>query len=250
MVSVPVFMYHHILPEEGYLAVSLEIFRKQMEFLAKKGYKTLTSEEFLAFKLGRLNVPKKSVFLTFDDGWKDIYFYAYPVLKEFRLKGTVFLVTSWVERASQKRIEFSPYCHKECKKFVKSKPEKVVLSWEEVEKSQDVFDFESHTHTHFEEGIPYEEEFCFSKELLERRLGKACLHLCWPKGLYTKRLLSLAKKAGYQIFYTTKRGVNLPDRTLDKVKRIAVKSSKWWFIKTLFLFSHKNLGSFYAKFKS
>ncbi len=244
--SVPVLMYHHVLPESGFLAISVREFEKQMEYLAKHGYYTLSSREFLQFKMGEFLPPKKSVFLTFDDGWKDLYFYAYPVLKKLGLRATIFLVTNWVEKASQKKVDFSPLPHKECKRLVKLQPEKVVLSWQEVEKMQDVFDFESHTHTHFEEEISAEEEFALSKELIRARLGKFSVHLCWPRGNYDKRLLQLAKNFGYRIFYTIERGANLPDRNLENIKRIAVKSGTWWLKKVLLIYSSPFLTKIYT----
>jgi peptidoglycan/xylan/chitin deacetylase (PgdA/CDA1 family) len=227
----------------------VKAFEEQMEFLAKKGYYTLSAEEFLAFKKGNYKPPKKSLLLTFDDGWRDLYFYAYPILKKYGLKATAFLVTSWVERASWKKAEFYPCSHRECKALVKKEPEKVVLNWNEVEKMRDVFDFHSHTHTHFEDKICVKEEFEISKEILKKRLGIESKHLCWPRGYYDERLFSLAKTCGYEIFYTTERGTNLPDGRLEAIKRIAVKPSLFWFKKSLFIYSHKIVSDIYLKFR-
>jgi len=246
---IPVLMYHHVLPVDGFLAISIENFKAQMEFLKKKNYYTLSSEEFLAFKKGLFIPPRKSVFITFDDGWRDIYVYAYPILKRLGLKATAFLITSWVERASQKKTLFEPLSHKECKKVVKTAPEKVILNWKEIEIMKDCFDFHSHTHSHFEESLTFEEEFLLSKEILKNRLGIDSKHLCWPRGFFSTELILLAKKYGYKIFYTTKRGTNLPDGNLDLIKRIAVKPSTFWLKKTLFIYSHRLISSVYESFK-
>ena len=91
--SVPVLMYHHVLEKSGFIASSVDEFRSHMKFLAENGYKTLSVNEFIAYKKGELEVPKKSVCITFDDGWMDNYIYAYPIVKEFGLKANIFIIT-------------------------------------------------------------------------------------------------------------------------------------------------------------
>lgn len=56
--SVPVLMYHHVLPSSGFIASSVEEFEKQMEFLAQNGYKSLTSDDFLDTKKESLRRQK------------------------------------------------------------------------------------------------------------------------------------------------------------------------------------------------
>ena len=231
----------------------MEEFERQMRFLYEKGYKTLTSEEFLKYKKGELNVPKKSVFITFDDGWRDNYIYAYPILKKYGLKATVFIVTEWVEKASEKQEEFKVYEHKEAKKVVPVNPGRVILNWSEIEKMKDVFDFHSHTHSHrdfyFKKEYTWDEEFLLSKEIIKQRLGFDDKHLCWPKGRYNEELIKKAKKY-FEILYTTKRGINKPDKYLEEIKRIAVKKDEKWIRKQLFIFNNDFLGKIYSIIKS
>ena len=251
MNSIPVLMYHHILPKSGFIASSVDEFERQMKFLAKNGYQTLSSEEFLEYKKGNLKV-KKGVFITFDDGWRDNFFYAYPILKKYNLKATIFLVTEWIEKANEKINDFKPLSHNECKKEVQINPSSVVLNWNEIEQMSNVFDFHSHTHSHrdfyFGKKYSWEEEFAISKEILKNRLGNDSKHLCWPRGKYNHNLIKLAKNY-YEILYSTKRGINLPDNQLNEIKRIAVKKDEKWLKKQLFIFSNKFLGTIYSKVK-
>ncbi|WP_024787433.1 polysaccharide deacetylase family protein [Lebetimonas sp. JH369] len=251
MNSVPVLMYHHILEKDSFIASSIENFEKQMKFLAENNYKTLTSKEFLEFKQGKKKF-KKAIFITFDDGWRDNYYFAYPVLKKYNLKATIFLVTEWIEKASEKKSEFKPLKHNEAKKEVQINPSSVILNWNEIEKMSDVLDFHSHTHSHrdfyFGKEYSWEEEFEKSKEILKNRLGVDSKHLCWPRGKYDNNLIMLVKK-NFKIFYTTKRGINLADNNLDEIKRIAIKKDDRWLKKQIKIFSNPIFGYLYSKVK-
>lgn len=251
--SVPVLMYHHILPQSSFIASSVDEFREQMSFLAQNGWTTLSSDEFYRYKKGAFSPPKKSVFITFDDGWRDNYVYAYPILKEFGLKATLFLITEWIEKASENRENFEPMKHKDAKKEVSQHPAKVILNWDEIETMKDVFDFHSHTYTHRDncfETITWKDEFQKSRNIIQKRLGFDDLHLCWPRGIYDETLIKEAQKEGFKILYTTKRGINNPDGKMDEIKRIAVKKGAKWLKKTLFVFSNDILGSLYARIKN
>jgi peptidoglycan/xylan/chitin deacetylase (PgdA/CDA1 family) len=249
-VSVPVLMYHHVLPKESFIATSTENFEKQMKFISQN-YKTLTTEEFVKYKKGQLKFDKKAVLITFDDGWRDNYIYAYPILKKYNLKATLFVITGWIDKASEKSYDFIPRKHNECKKIVKERTNAVVLNWDEVEKMRDVFDIHSHTHFHRDDyfgKISLEDELILSKETLEKH-NIFSNQLCWPRGIYNDCEIELAKSAGYEVLYTTKRGVNIPDKKLDEIKRISVKKDDKWIKKQLFIFSNNILGSLYSKVK-
>jgi peptidoglycan/xylan/chitin deacetylase (PgdA/CDA1 family) len=136
-------MYHHVLPESGFITSGTKDFEAQMAYLAKRGYKTLTSEEFLAFKRGNYEPPKRSVLITFDDGWRDNYVYAYAILKKYGLRATLFVVTEWVEEASRVEAEFAALSHNQCKEAISTNPRGVMLNWEELKQMSDVFDIHS-----------------------------------------------------------------------------------------------------------
>ena len=129
--SVSVLMYHHVLENDGAIAISQKNFEAQMKMLAKGGYTTITPDELLAYKQGKITLPKKSVLITFDDGWRNNYIYAYPILKKYGLKATIFLITSWIEEASKQPLAFEPACHEKAKILAKERLGAVVLNWGE-----------------------------------------------------------------------------------------------------------------------
>jgi len=249
--SVPVIMYHHILNKDSFIATSIENFDKQMKFISKN-YKSLTSKEFEDYKKGKINVPKNSVLITFDDGWRDNLEFAYPILKKYGLNATLFIVTGWIDEASKKNYSYVERKHNECKKIVKERTNEVVLNWEQVESMQDIFDIHSHTHFHRDDyfgKMSLEEELVLSKERIKEKLGINTTHLCWPRGIYDENEIKLAKKMGYEVLYTTKRGINKADNKLDEIKRISVKKDDKWLKKQLFIFKNNILGNIYAKVK-
>jgi peptidoglycan/xylan/chitin deacetylase (PgdA/CDA1 family) len=91
----PILMYHHVLPKGGNqskLVVDLAYFEKQMAFLKKRNYRVLPLDQFFLLILKNKPIPKKSVAITFDDGYEDNYTYAYPILKKFKFPATIFLI--------------------------------------------------------------------------------------------------------------------------------------------------------------
>ena len=249
--SIPVLMYHHILSKDGFIATGVENFDKQMSFIAKN-YHTVTSFEFKEYMSGKKSLPKNSVMITFDDGWRDNLIYAYPILKKYGLKATLFIVTGWIDEASEKSYPFVEQKHSECKKTLQQRANEVVLNWNEVRQIQDVFDIHSHTHFHRDDyfgKISIKEELFLSKKRIKEELGIDSVHLCWPRGVFSQEDINLAKESGYEILYTTKRGVNKPNANMDQIHRIAAKKDEKWLKKQLYIFKNDILGSIYAKVK-
>lgn len=73
-----------------------EDFRRQMERIRDAGLRVISMKEFLAWRLGELQLPPKCVLITLDDGWKSVYTDAFPILKEFGYPFTVFLYTKYL----------------------------------------------------------------------------------------------------------------------------------------------------------
>lgn len=95
--KVPVLTYHLVgRSNSGKLQVSANKFEKQMKWIKKCGYKTLTMEEFVEWYEGKRTIPKKSVLITFDDGYKNVVKYAVPILKKNKMHATMFIAGIWV----------------------------------------------------------------------------------------------------------------------------------------------------------
>lgn len=99
---ISVLTYHRVIDGAKEVNISKKYFEKQMKWLHDNGYKTLTMDEFYKWKRGKLKVPRKSVLITFDDGWKSTYDTALPILERYDLNATVFVVWSYTLQSTIK----------------------------------------------------------------------------------------------------------------------------------------------------
>src|SRR3989338_5209539 len=99
---VPILCYHRICPMEEVgkdsrsLCVTPKQFERQMFLLKALGYQPTTLQELSAHLKDQKNIKKRSIVLTFDDGYEDNYTYAFPLLKKYSFPATIFLVTDWI----------------------------------------------------------------------------------------------------------------------------------------------------------
>jgi len=164
-VSIPVLMYHHVNELKDSFTISPDDFQKQMEYLARKNYQTLFLDELIdSLKEGK---DKRRVALTFDDGYLDNWIYAYPILKKYNLKATIFVITSrikgrpnyyrpnledvWngkVKKEGLPRISSHHQSNLRCVRNPEGSDDHI--TWEEAKKmsGDGLVDIQSHSHLH------------------------------------------------------------------------------------------------------
>ena len=90
--TVPILMYHRFGYEEGNLFVTPENFRRQMDYLDDAGYEVVPLDEVVqGIREGR-KFSRRTVVITVDDGYRDNFVHAYPVLKRHEFPAAIFLV--------------------------------------------------------------------------------------------------------------------------------------------------------------
>lgn len=91
-------MYHHVGSESPpWLpgAVKLEDFEREIAYLCK--VTKIVPLDWLVDQLYRGNdIPSRAVCITFDDGYKDNYTFAYPILRKYDAPATIFLTTGYI----------------------------------------------------------------------------------------------------------------------------------------------------------
>ena len=98
--SVPILMFHDVAPLpnnattlQKSLTISPEVFSQMMEYLYKEDFKPITLKELNYIWTHHIPIKNKLIVLTFDDGDKGVYQYAYPILKKYNFPFVIFLIT-------------------------------------------------------------------------------------------------------------------------------------------------------------
>lgn len=94
--TIPILCYHRFGNTRSKLVVSGADFEAQMAYLAHNGYRVVRLQELVGFLQGRSPLPRKSVVLSIDDGYRSSYQIAFPILKKYGFPATVFLYTDFV----------------------------------------------------------------------------------------------------------------------------------------------------------
>lgn len=208
-VGIPVLYYHSVLPDSevttrNEVTISPENLKAQLQLVKDLGYTTLTMSELNDYIINNKEIPKKSILITFDDGYDDNYVHAFPILKELDMKATIFVISSGIDGGY----------------YMSSDQLKDMVNYG--------IDIESHTvnHVHLDT-LSYEEqlkELKDSKATIEKITNKEVLSIAFPFGDYNENTLKAVTEAGYSIAFTTNRG--LANRTDNKIAldRIYVSS--------------------------
>ena len=94
---IKVLMYHRIVEDEivsriSDLCLHKEDFRRHLKLLERFGFTPITLNDYSLSLGGELTLPKKPIILTFDDGYRDTYEIAFPLLQEFGMKAVIFVL--------------------------------------------------------------------------------------------------------------------------------------------------------------
>lgn len=92
-------------------------------------------------------------------------------------------------------------------------------------------------------------ELAGGKEALEMVLGHKVRTLCWPWGKYCGEALTLAREAGFELFFSTKEGVNPPGRPLAVHRFKGKPKSGNWLLSRVRIYASPLLGSMYARLR-
>lgn len=196
--TVPVLSYHHFSPDRpDKLTVTRSTFEEQMKFLKDRGYRVITLNQLFDFLDFKSQIPKKSIVITIDDGWRSTYDIAFPILKQYGYPATLFIYTDLIVGSEK------------------------TLSWDLIqEMANNGMDIQCHTkshrnlttteqkesYKHYFEAI--EKEISVCKTIVKKKVNRDVKYLAYPYGDTNPLVNELLKKEGYRGAFTVKRGGN------------------------------------------
>jgi peptidoglycan/xylan/chitin deacetylase (PgdA/CDA1 family) len=211
--TVPIAMYHHIDDisrnvadvQRKELTVSVASFRRHLELLAGMQATTVTLADLMDYLEGGELLPPRPVILTFDDGYDDNYRLAYPLLRQFGMRGTFFVVVNLVGKPGY-------------------------MTWDQLREMQlQGMAIESHSLDHLDlSTLPRAElqrQLAESRRILERNLLSPVRYLNYPSGRYSRQVIAAARAAGYEAAVTTEPGLVQERGTPYQLSRVRVSGS-------------------------
>lgn len=220
--NVPVLLYHHLLKPGDTKAFknddvisNVEDFENQMQVLYDNGYTAITTNDLYDFIKNHKNIPKKSVLITFDDGYESNYIYAYPVLKKFGFKATIFLITSYVKEKSDP-VNFDQLQY---------------MSKESIQKTSDVFEFGSHSdNLHYlvnpqASALVSEPIDKVEQDVIKSKTFINTATFAYPYGMYNNDIIKMLQNNQFKMAFTTKIGRTSRSTDVYKIPRYSIFSN-------------------------
>jgi peptidoglycan/xylan/chitin deacetylase (PgdA/CDA1 family) len=221
--ALPILMYHGISnePERGsaYYKVNTSpaMFDRQMAFLKERGYQTIALSEAVRLLSRRESAGPKRIVISFDDGYRNFYTHAFPILQKYGFSATMFLPTAYIAttRALFKGIE--------------------CMTWDEVRELRKAgIEFGSHTVTHPKlvelNWNDVERELRESKTVMETQLGARVTAFAYPfafpqtKTRFVQKFGDALVEHGYRCCLTTEVGRVRPGDNVYRLKRLPVNT--------------------------
>jgi peptidoglycan/xylan/chitin deacetylase (PgdA/CDA1 family) len=221
---IAILAYHSLDDSGSVLSTSPRVFAEQLKVLRDSGVRVVSLSDVVD-KIRVCSKRENEVVLTFDDGFRNVYEHALPVLKTYGFPATVFLVTDYCEKTNSwpgqtVRIEGEP-----------------LLRWREIqEMSRAGISFGSHTRTHPDlrklSIQQTEEELASSKKAIADATGLPVDTLAYPYGGYDAAVRNLAREH-FRLACSTHLGFVKRDSDLFALERIEM-----YYFQSPLLFRH------------
>jgi peptidoglycan/xylan/chitin deacetylase (PgdA/CDA1 family) len=220
--AIKVLMYHRIVDDErlsraSWTCVHLREFRRQLHLLDRWGFTPITFEDYRLFINNELNLPRKPIIITFDDGYLDTYKFAFPLMKEFGMKGVIFVL-------GDRNIKTNSW---DKSHGIHAAP--LMEGYQIVEMHAAGFEIGAHSMSHAKLPLlPKDkawEEISRSRIVLEILLNASVRTFSYPYGLLNKMAEKMVANAGFTLACSVYTGPAAFGVEPYQIRRIAIRSS-------------------------
>jgi len=213
--SGAIVLCYHIVesPHDPRMEISREAFAQQMDYLEMTGYTVIPLRDLYGFVMGtKQSLPKRSVVVTIDDGWRSTYTQIYPEMKKLYIPFTDFIYPKIVGQTAY------------------------AMNWKQIKEMADAgVDVQSHPYSHpfltrrrhetlddraYAEWL--ERELVQSKKILEKETGKNVSFLAYPYGDFDRHLKVAVANAGYSAALTCEFGKRLQGSEPLRMRRMVI----------------------------
>ena len=208
---VPILMYHYLsAPPSGAgavrrsLSVSPEQFEEHLRYLREVGYETISLRDLaLALQIGH-PLPERPVVITFDDGYRDNYEHAFPLLEAYGFRATFFLLTGLIDDGNE-----------------------AYVTWDQVTEMHAAgMEMEAHGYTHSDlsgRDVDYLVwQVLGAKEAIEARTGEPVRFFCYPSGEYDDLVIRVLHSAHYWGAVSVHSGVEHASEGMFELSRVRI----------------------------
>ncbi len=206
--TLPIIMYHyveHVKDPNDTTRIKLDtspaLLESQFKMLNDNHYNTYFVKEIPDILKQKITLTSNSIILTFDDGYEDFYTDAFPILKKYKFKSTIYIVSGFIDRDG--------YLSKS--------------QLDEIAKSG-LVEIGDHTVTHPDlKHIPLlqvKKQILESKKIIEDMFNIKIETFAYPGGSYNDDVVNAVHEAGYTVAVTTKPGITIYRDQLLTVHRI------------------------------
>ena len=194
---VPILCYHRFGSDTSKMVVAPADFTQQMEYLAQHDYRVIRLADLIEYLQGKRALPKRSVVVTMDDGYKSAYQHAFPTLRRLGFPATIFVYSEYVGAREG-------------------------LSWKEMQEmvASGLVDIQPHSKTHSNLGFaqPGEDDAAYQQRIqaetqaplfdISRNLNIPVHTFAYPYGDTNKDVIDQLKQRDYRLAVTVQPGSN------------------------------------------
>lgn len=198
-IKLPILMYHHLdtaTDGSNSMIITPSKFENDIISILNKGYTPISFSELYKYVKDGYQLPQKPIIITFDDGYLSNYEYAFPILKKYNVKASIFPIVKYLEEPSPDYLHFD---YVQAREMINS----------------GLVEIYSHTydmHNQISDDEAFYNDLIIVSDKFNKILQSELLAFAYPYGVHNDKLQKVVDRLGIKVTVTTQQGVNFVDK--------------------------------------